>query len=509
MDKANNNLVNLHKIKTIKTQQMITFIIAIIALVIGYLLYGKLAERIMAPDPNRPTPAYTMQDGVDYMPMPTWKIFMIQFLNIAGLGPIFGAVSGALFGTAAYIWIVVGCIFIGAVHDYMAGMLSLRDGGSNLPEIIGKYLGKNAQRIMRIFTVVLMVMVGAVFVSGPAGILNELTSGSVSWMNSNFWIIIIFIYYVIATLLPIDKIIGKVYPIFAFALIFMALGVFAMLVFGGYGSSLPEITDGIANQHPKADSTPIFPILCITIACGAISGFHATQSPLMARCLKNENLGRKVFYGSMIAEGIIAMIWAAAAIWYYQEYGTGESKPANIVNFITKTYLGQIGAILALLGVVFAPITSGDTALRSCRLIIADIFKMDQKTIRKRLAICVPLFVVTAGLIVYSLADKDGFNIIWRYFGWSNQALSVFTLWAITVYLAKKGKPWIITLLPAIYMTMVCITYLFIAPECFRAIEPLKPILTDGVGYTIGIISAIASAVLFLRWKNKIKTIEE
>lgn len=480
---------------------MYTFIIAIIALVAGYMLYGKVAERIMGPDPNRPTPAYTMQDGVDYMPMPTWKIFMIQFLNIAGLGPIFGAVSGALFGTAAYIWIVVGCIFIGAVHDYMAGMLSLRDGGSNLPEIIGKYLGKNAQNVMRIFTIILMVMVGAVFVSGPAGILDELTKEHISWMNSTFWIVVIFIYYVIATLLPIDKIIGKVYPIFAFALIFMALGVLAMLIFGDYGSSLPEITDGISNHHPKASTTPIFPILCITIACGAISGFHATQSPLMARCLKNENLGRKVFYGSMIAEGIIAMIWAAAAIWYYQEYGTDEGKPANIVNFITKTYLGQAGAILALLGVVFAPITSGDTALRSCRLIIADMFKMEQKTIRKRLAICVPLFVVTAGLIVYSLADKEGFGIIWRYFGWSNQALSVFTLWAITAYLTINRKPWIITFIPAVYMTMVCFTYLFIAPECFRAIEALKDVLTDTVAYGIGIAGAVASIIIFFRWK--------
>lgn len=479
---------------------MVTFIIAIIALIIGYMLYGKLAERIIAPDSNRQTPAYTMQDGVDYMPMPTWKIFMIQFLNIAGLGPIFGAVSGALFGTAAYIWIVAGCIFIGAVHDYMAGMLSLRDGGSNLPEIIGKYLGNKAQLIMRIFTIILMMMVGAVFVSGPAGILNNITP---DWMGSTFWIVVIFIYYIIATLLPIDKIIGKIYPIFAFALIFMALGVLAMLLFGGYGASLPEITDGISNQHPAAENTPIFPILCITIACGAISGFHATQSPLMARCLKNENLGRKVFYGSMIAEGIIAIIWAAAAIWYYQEIGTQETKAANIVDFITKTYLGQFGAILALLGVVFAPITSGDTALRSCRLIIADFLKIDQKTISKRLMICVPLFVATAGLIVFSLASPEGFGIIWRYFGWSNQALSVFTLWAITVYLARMRKPWIITMLPAVFMTVVCVTYLFIAPECFRAIESLKPILTDSVGYTVGALSGIAAMALFLSWKAR------
>lgn len=483
---------------------MITFIAAILALILGYIFYGRLAERIMGPDPNRTTPAYTMNDGVDYMPMPTWKIFMIQFLNIAGLGPIFGAVLGAKFGTAAYIWIVVGCIFIGALHDYMAGMLSLRDKGANLPEIIGKYLGGSTKLVMRIFTIVLMVMVGAVFVSGPAAILQKLTADFIS--SPYFWIIAIFIYYIIATLLPIDTIIGKIYPVFAIALIFMALGVFAMLLFGGYGTSLPEITDGLSNMHPNADSTPIFPIMCITIACGAISGFHATQSPLMARCLKNETLGRRVFYGSMIAEGIMALIWAAAAIWYYQENGNSESNASLIVDFITKTYLGQFGAALALLGVVFAPITSGDTALRSCRLIIADFLGWDQKSISKRLMICVPLFLATGGIIIYSLSDKDGFNLIWRYFGWCNQALSVFTLWAITVYLCQKNKAWLITFVPAVYMTLVCSTYLFIAPEGFRAIQALRPILTDTVAYSIGAICAAVSIVVFAKWKQKIPT---
>lgn len=471
---------------------MITFLTAIAALVVGYFLYGRLAERVIGPDPNRQTPAYTMNDGVDYMPMPTWKIFMIQFLNIAGLGPIFGAVLGAKFGPAAYIWIVVGCIFIGAVHDYMAGMMSLRDNGANLPEIIGKYLGGTTKLVMRIFTVVLMVMVGAVFVSGPAAILDKITP---DFCSATFWIAVIFVYYIIATLLPIDTIIGKIYPVFAIALIFMALGVFVMLLFGGYGSTLPEITDGLSNMHPQADTTPIFPIMCITIACGAISGFHATQSPLMARCLKNENLGRKVFYGSMIVEGIMALIWAAAAIWYYQENGTEQGNASLIVDFITKTYLGQIGAVLALLGVVFAPITSGDTALRSCRLILADFIGIDQKSISKRLMISVPLFLVTGGIIIYSLADKDGFNLIWRYFGWCNQALSVFTLWAITVYLVIKNKPWIITMLPAVYMTLVCVTYLFIAPECMS--------LGGAISYTAGAVAATASVVLFFIWKSR------
>lgn len=471
---------------------MVTFLIAILLLVLGYLFYGRIADRIFGPDSSSTTPAYKMQDGVDYIPMPTWKIFMIQFLNIAGLGPIFGAVMGAKFGTSAYIWIVLGCIFIGAVHDYMSGMMSLRNNGANLPEIIGKYLGGGTKLAMRLFTIILMVMVGAVFVSGPAAILDKITPDT---FDATFWICAIFIYYVIATLLPIDAIIGKIYPVFAIALIFMAIGVFVMLVFGGYGASLPEITDGLQNTHPKADSTPIFPILCITIACGAISGFHATQSPLMARCMKNENLGRKVFYGSMIVEGIIAMIWAAAAIWYYQENGYEEGNASLIVNFITNTFLGKLGALLALLGVVFAPITSGDTALRSCRLILADFLGMDQKAIGQRLKISVPLFLATAGVIVYSLSDKDGFNLIWRYFGWCNQALSVFTFWAITVYLYREGKAWIITYLPAVYMTLVCATYLFIAPECLS----LSPTLS----YILGGIAGIASAVWFLVWKNK------
>ncbi|MBO7567661.1 MAG: carbon starvation protein A [Bacteroidales bacterium] len=468
---------------------MITFILSIIALVLGYVLYGKFAERVFGPDPARKTPAYTKQDGVDFMPMPTWKIFMIQFLNIAGLGPIFGAILGAQFGTAAYIWIVVGCIFIGAFHDYFSGMISLREGGANLPEIIGKYLGSTTKTVMRVFTVILLVLVGVVFVSQPAGILDKITP---DWMNNTFWIVVIFAYYLIATLLPIDKVIGKVYPLFAFALIFMAVGVLFMIFWNGI--ELPEITDGIANSHPHKDTTPIFPIMCITIACGAISGFHATQSPLMARCLKNENLGRPVFYGAMILEGIIAMIWAAAAIWYYKEKGYGESQ-ASIVYFITETWMGKVGSILAMLGVVFAPIPSGDTALRSARLIIADFFKMDQSKISQRLMISVPVFIATALIIVYSLSDAAGFNVIWRYFGWSNQALSVFTLWSITVYMVINRKPWIMAFLPALYMTVVCSTYLFIAPECLH----LAPTLSYILG---GVCGAVAIAMFFV-WKNK------
>ena len=471
---------------------MITFILSIVALVLGYILYGKFAERVFGPDPARKTPAYTKQDGVDYMPMPTWKIFMIQFLNIAGLGPIFGAILGAQFGTAAYIWIVVGCIFIGAFHDYFSGMISLREGGANLPEIIGKYLGNNAKTVMRVFSVLLLVLVGVVFVSQPAAILDNMTP---DWMNETFWIVVIFVYYLVATLLPIDKVIGKAYPVFAFSLIFMAVGVLFMIFWNGI--QLPEITDGIANSHPHKDTTPIFPIMCITIACGAISGFHATQSPLMARCLKNENLGRPVFYGAMILEGIIAMIWAAAAIWYYREQLHGEPIPKEsiIVKFICETWMGKIGSILAMLGVVFAPITSGDTALRSARLILADFFKMDQSKISQRLMISVPVFIATALIIVYSHSDKAGFDVIWRYFGWSNQALSVFTLWSITVYMVINKKPWIMAFLPALYMTVVCATFIFISENCLALNADLSYILG-------GVCGAVAIAVFFV-WKSK------
>ena len=474
-----------------KIKKMITFTISILLLVAGYFFYGKFTENIIKPDSKAVTPAYKKNDGVDYMPMPTWKIFMIQFLNIAGLGPIFGAALGAKFGTASYLWIVFGCIFIGAMHDYFSGMLSLRNDGANLPDIVGKYLGNTTKQVLRIFSVLLLVMVGAVFVSGPAAILESLTP---DYMNLNFWIIAIFIYYIVATLLPIDKIIGKVYPLFAAALIFMALGVLVMIYAGGI--SLPEITDGLSNTHPQADKLPIFPIMFITIACGAISGFHATQSPLMARCLKNENLGRKVFYGSMIAEGIMALIWAAAATWYFKTYGYQESNAAKIVNFITNTWLGRIGSILALLGVVFAPITSGDTALRSCRLILADLLKFDQKNISKRLTISIPLFLVCASLIIFSMKNADGFNLIWRYFAWSNQALSVFTLWAVTVYLVLENKKWMVSFVPAVFMTLVCSTYIFIAPECLE--------LNHTLSYILGGICACASIVIFAMWKKKI-----
>lgn len=464
---------------------MNSFYIAFVALVLGYLVYGKFVEKVFGPDSNRVTPAIAKQDGVDFMPLPTWRIFMIQFLNIAGLGPIFGAIMGAKFGAASYLWIVFGCIFAGAVHDYLAGMMSLREGGESLPDIIGRHLGMKAKTVMRIFTVILMILVGAVFVSGPSAILAKLTS-----FDSTVWFGVIFVYYILATLLPIDKVIGKVYPLFAIALIFMAVGVLVMLV--KTSPALPEIWDGLQNTHPAGEENmPLFPMMFVSIACGAISGFHATQSPLMARCMTNEKHGRPIFYGAMITEGIVALIWAAAANYFFNEHGMEENNAALIVDNITKNWLGEVGSVLALLGVVFAPITSGDTALRSARLIVADFLNKEQKTIKSRLAISLPIFVVTLIVLIYSVSDKEGFNLIWRYFAWCNQALSVFTLWAITVFLSKRGNYWWVTFVPAIFMTMVCSTYIFIAPECLH--------LDKTISYAAGAIVTIVTVAVFLK----------
>lgn len=438
---------------------MITFLVSLLVLVVGYFVYGKLVEKIFAPDPSKVTPAVALNDGVDYVPLKPWKIFTIQFLNIAGLGPIFGAIMGAKFGTSAYIWIVLGCIFAGAVHDYLAGMLSLRNNGASLPELIGKYLGLSVQQFTRLFSIVLMVLVGVVFVSGPAGLLQNLTS-----LHQQWWMLIIFLYYLLASMLPIDKLIGKVYPLFAIALLFMAVGILVVLF--TKGSMLPEITDGLQNTHPSAVDTPIFPMLFISIACGALSGFHATQSPLMARCMTNEKQGRPIFYGAMIVEGIVALIWAAAANVFFYKNGMAENNAAIIVNNISSEWLGAFGGFLAVLGVVFAPITSGDTAFRSARLIIADIFAIDQTPIKKRLLICVPMFLLASGILLYSLSDVEGFNIIWRYFAWANQTLGVITLWALSVWLMRTRRKWhLMTLIPAIFMTIVVSLYILIADE--------------------------------------------
>ncbi len=482
---------------------MFSFLLCIFALIAGYAIYGAFVDKVFAPDPKRITPAVSKADGVDYVPLPTWKVFMIQFLNIAGTGPIFGAIMGAKFGPASYLWIVLGCIFAGAVHDYFVGMLSVRHDGAGLPELVGSYLGAGTKKVMLVFSIVLLLLVGTVFVYSPALILGDMagdgTRGAIM-----LWVGIIFLYYIIATLLPIDKIIGKIYPLFAFALLFMAAALMVCLFVKW--PHLPEIWDGLQNRGPSIglNGQPIFPCLFITIACGAISGFHATQSPLMARCLKNEKLGRPVFYGSMITEGLVALIWAAVSSYFFFDGGAAEvgsdltAAAPTVVTKVSQSWLGLLGGILAVLGVVAAPITSGDTAFRSARLIIADFIKMDQKPVHNRLIVGIPLFLAASALLWFNVANADGFNIIWRYFGWANQTLAVFALWTATVYLVKhKGGAWyLMTMLPAAFMTAVTVTFICIDKIGFR--------LPASWNAWIGFSTFLLSLVLFFTWHRKV-----
>lgn len=477
---------------------MISFSIAFILLIAGYAFYGKFVAKVFGADSYRQTPVHLMADGVDYVKLPGWKIFLIQFLNIAGLGPIFGAIMGVMYGPAAFLWIVFGSIFAGAVHDYLSGMLSLRNGGASLPELVGIQLGDKVKQIMRAFSLLLMILVGAVFVFNPADLLAMLTPDHLDRM---FWIVIIFAYYMLATLLPIDKLIGKLYPLFGLALIFMAVGVLVMLYI--HSSQMPEIWSEFYNHKADPDANPIFPMMFVSIACGAISGFHATQSPMMARCLQNEKYGRPIFYGAMITEGIVALIWAAAAITFtggydgLQEFMKGGS-PAVLVDTLSRNWLGAIGGVFAVLGVIAAPITSGDTALRSARLIAADFLNIKQKKITRRLMVSVPIFALCFCVMLLP------YDALWRYFAWCNQMLSVFTLWAVTVWLAKNRKLYWISLLPAVFMTMVTMTYIIFAPEGFGAV------VCDALGMRQGYVASIAfgttvSALftyLFYKWKN-------
>ena len=460
---------------------MITFICAIVLLIGGYLLYGKLAEKVFAPD-DRPTPATDHPDGVDYVPMKTWRIFLIQLLNIAGTGPIFGALMGAVFGPVVFLWIVFGCVLGGAVHDYMSGMISVRMNGASISEIVGKYLGRIAKQIMRVFSVILLILVGAVFTTSPAELLARLTP---SWMNTTFWVLVILVYYLLATLLPIDKLIGKLYPVFGIVLFVMAVGIIGGLIVKGY--SLPEIT--LSNLHP--DGLPVWPFMFVTVACGAVSGFHATQSPMMARCLKTEKDGRKVFYGAMIAEGVIALVWAAAGVAFYGATGGLQNalatlSPSGVVYDISVSLLGIIGGTIAIIGVVVCPISSGDTAFRSARLTIADWFHIDQSKITKRLAVTLPLLAVGA------LLTQINFDIVWRYFSWSNQTLAMITLWAAAMYLAKHALKWwysVLCAVPAAFMSGVSCTYILMAEEGFR--------LSTTIAYPIGLAFALACTILY------------
>lgn len=438
---------------------MITFLICLAFLVTAYFTYGSYLEKLADADDANLTPALRLEDGVDYMKLPRWRVFLIQLLNIAGTGPIFGAILGACFGPVAFLWITLGCVFFGAMHDYLSGMLILRNDGKSLPEIIGMYLGNNTRMVVRIFSIALMVLVGAVFILSPA----QLLSSMVDVLPMEAWVYIILAYYIIATLLPVDKVIGKIYPVFGVALVAMALGLLIVLLTGQY--TVPELTT-LHNFQLDAEALPIIPTLFITIACGAISGFHATQSPLMARCVTSEKKCKSVFYGSMISEGIIALIWAAIAMAFFhgptslgEQLAEHGNNAAWAVDVISNTTLGRVGAFLALLGVVVAPITSGDTAFRGARLIVADMFNYDQRPIMKRLVICIPLFIIGFGI------TQIEFGIVWRYFAWANQTLAVFTLWTLYVWLVREGKNYWVALIPALVMTFIVSYFVFMSPQ--------------------------------------------
>ena len=461
---------------------MTAFLISLAVLVGGYFLYGLLAEKVFGTDPARTMPAYSKTDGVDFMPMPTWKVFLIQFLNIAGLGPIFGAIMGVMYGPAAFIWIVAGTIFGGAVHDFISAMMSIRSDGESLPELIGRQLGMPARQIMRLLSIVLLVLVGAVFLITPSNLMASMTPG---WAGTEFWMAVIFSYYLLATLLPVDKLIGRFYPVFGFALLFMAAGLAAVLIFGGH--SIPvDFAGGFDSRYGNDGVHSVFPMMFVSIACGAVSGFHATQSPMMARCLKNEKLARPVFYGAMVAEGIVALIWAAAAITFtggydgLREYMATHNGAGDLVHDISVGWLGTVGGILAILGVVAAPVTTGDTALRSARLIVADMLHISQKPLLKRLLVSLPLF---AGAFILMMID---FNILWRYFAWTNQCLAAITLWGCTVFLARAGRAYVLTLLPAMFMTAVVVCYIFFAPR------------PEGFGLGMPVAASIAAATVVL-----------
>ena len=461
---------------------MISLLICFVVLIAGYLVYGRLVEKVFSPD-ERQTPAYRLEDGVDYVPMKTWKAYLVQLLNIAGTGPIFGALMGACFGPVVFLWIIFGSVLGGAVHDYMVGMISERHDGLSIAELSGIYLGKGAKWGMRLFSVLLLLLTGTVFVTSPAALIARLTP---DWMNVNFWVVVILVYYILATLLPIDKIIGRLYPVFGIVLITMAVGIFLGIIIGKH--SIPEIS--LANLHP--DGLPVWPYMFVTVACGAISGFHATQSPMVSKCIMTEKVGRKVFYGAMISESVIALVWAAGGMAFYGNTGLLSQSltslgQSGVVYDISTGMLGMVGGILAIVGVIACPITSGDTAFRSARLILSEMTGLDQKYIKNRLIITLPL--LAAGALLTQL----DFNVLWRYFSWSNQTLAMISLWVATAYIMKNAKARsysFLTALPATFMTAVSATYILMAKEGLK--------LSKGIAYPIGIVAAVALFAVYL-----------
>ena len=488
---------------------MISFLISLVALVVGYMVYGRVVERVFGPD-DRPTPALSKADGIDYIVLPGWRIFMIQFLNIAGTGPIFGAIMGAWFGPSAYLWIVLGCVFGGAVHDYMSGMLSLRHDGQGLAELTGRYLGHSARQALVIFTMLMMMLVGAFFVYCPAIILSGI------WGEKMMWVLIIFVYYIATTMLPVDKVIGRIYPLFAMSMLFMVVALAIVLVIKH--PVLPEVWDGLGNwgQERLGLQQSIFPALFVTIACGAVSGFHATQSPMMARCMKSERQGRAIFYGAMITEGIVALVWATISNYFFFSGGWREVCPPEVianfegqtarsliqffdaptvVNIICSSWLGAFGSVLALLGIVAAPITTGGSSFRAARLILAETFGWSQTSVRSRLLLSLPVFAVGIALLAWQIGNPSGFGTVWQYVAWGTQVMAAITLWMCTVYLSKEHKCYWMTLLPAMFMTMVVTDFFFVSPTILG--------LDYWLSLALATVVTLLATLRFAVWKYK------
>jgi carbon starvation protein CstA len=465
---------------------MITFILSIVLLVAAYFTYGKYVEKTFGVHNERQTPAFRLKDGVDYIPMKKNRNALIQLLNIAGVGPIFGPIMGALYGPVAFLWIVLGAIFAGAVHDYLTGMISLRNRGAHLPELAGKFLGKTMKHIVNAFSILLLILVGTVFVTSPASLISSLTP---DWITISAITAFIFAYYILATLLPIDQIIGRIYPYFGALLLISAFGIGAMLFIKGI--EIPELS--LENMHPASIS--IFPALFFTISCGALSGFHATQSPIISRTTEKEKEGRFIFYGMMIAEAVIAMIWAAASMSVFDGQTLNEmlanGGPARIVNDVSVMMLGSIGGTLAVLGVIVLPITSGDTAFRSLRMIIADYFNVEQQSFMKRLYIAIPLFVISYGL------TKVDFNILWRYFNWANQSTAAIALFIGAMYLYIKGRNYFIALIPGIFILYCVCVYILNEKIGFNL-----PMMISGI---IGAVITVVITGMFMAFAKKQK----
>ena len=467
---------------------MITFLCCITFLIAGFFTYGKFVEqKLFRADPSRQTPCYRLRDDIDYEPMSTWRVYIIQFLNIAGLGPIFGAILGAAYGPMAYLWITLGCVFMGAAHDYFSGMLSVRANGRSMPVLVGQYLGRPVRKFMNIFLAFTLIAVGCSFVTGPADLLNNLLP-----VSKLFWVIVIFAYYILATLLPIDKIIGRVYPAFGLMLLFMAVTVAGAMIFKSANGSLHLMelsSDSFRNFHAQPDKFILFPMLFVVISCGAISGFHSTQSPMMARCIKSEKHGRLVFYGAMITEGIVAMIWATAAINYFggpeglNAAASAGNTPAIIVNTLCNDWLGKVGAAIAILGVVICPITSGDTAFRSLRLMLGDVMKINQAPIHNRLLIALPIFLIAAFCCMMD------FSLLWNYVGICNQIVATVMLWTFAKYLSKSPKHLFMSI-PATFLTYICVSYFMMAPYVNGGLS-----LNPTAGY---IVAGVVTAVSFI-----------